>query len=129
LIETRFNTLYVCEIKFSKDPIGVSVVILGAACPIDFGFEKSSRLNDRRWVNVVIWTHLRSFNPERFFFAKIDRAGRAEYNEVRTKIEALTHRKKFSIRPILIQVNGVTDAILESEFFARIIDIGQLLQL
>jgi len=39
-----------------------------------------SRLNDRRWVNIVIWTHLRSFNPERFFFAKIDRAGRAEYN-------------------------------------------------
>ena len=26
LIQTKFNTLYVCEIKFSKNPIGMNVV-------------------------------------------------------------------------------------------------------
>lgn len=26
LVQTRFNTLYVCEIKFSKQPIGVSII-------------------------------------------------------------------------------------------------------
>ncbi|MES2198676.1 MAG: hypothetical protein V4489_00705 [Chlamydiota bacterium] len=33
-----------------------------------------------------------------------------------------------SIRPILIHVNGVTGACLESDFFAKIIDFDQLVK-
>lgn len=36
--------------------------------------------------------------------------------------------KEFSIRPILIHVNGVTDAVIESEYFSDIIDFGQFLE-
>lgn len=75
LIQTKFNTLYVCEIKFSKEPIGLSVV-----------------------------------------------------NEVQQKIDQITKPKSFSVRPILIHVNGVTSDVIESEFFAKIIDFGQFLQ-
>jgi AAA+ ATPase superfamily predicted ATPase len=74
LIQTKFNTLYVCEIKFSKEPVGTSVL-----------------------------------------------------KEVKQKIESLNKRKNFSIRPILIHVNGVTDAVKESDFFAKIIDFSDLL--
>lgn len=74
LIQTKFNTLYVCEIKFSKEPIGLSVV-----------------------------------------------------KEIEEKIRKLVKPKGFSIRPVLIHVNGVTDEIQESEFFARIIDFGDFL--
>ena len=74
LIQTRFDCLYVCEIKFSKDPIGFSVV-----------------------------------------------------KEVQQKMDRLVTPKNFSIRPVLIHVNGVTDDVLESEFFAKIIDFGKFL--
>jgi AAA+ ATPase superfamily predicted ATPase len=74
LIQTRFQTLYVCEVKFSKDPIGATVI-----------------------------------------------------DEVKQKCQSLSRPKNFSIRPVLIHVNGVTDAVLEREFFAKIIDFGQFL--
>lgn len=74
LIQTKFNTLYLCEIKFSKELVGLSIV-----------------------------------------------------KEVQQKIERIAKPKNFSIRPVLIHVNGVTDAVIESDFFAKIIDFGQFL--
>lgn len=74
LIQTKFNTLYLFEIKFSKAPIGLSVI-----------------------------------------------------NEVKQKMAAISKPKNFSIRPILIHVNGVTDGVMESDFFAKVIDFGQFL--
>lgn len=74
LIQTKFNTLYICEIKFSKGPIGASVI-----------------------------------------------------REVKQKMERIAKPKNFSRCPILIHVNGVTDSVLESEFFAKIINFGQFL--
>lgn len=74
LIQTKFNTLHLCEIKFSKGPIETGVI-----------------------------------------------------KEVQTKIRSLTKPKHFSIRPVLIHVNGVADSVVESEFFANIIDFGDLL--
>lgn len=74
LVQTKFNTLYICEIKFSKEPIGVSVI-----------------------------------------------------HEVQQKMDRLLKPKNFSMRPVLIHVNGVTDAVMESDFFAKIIDFGQFL--
>jgi AAA+ ATPase superfamily predicted ATPase len=76
LIQTRFGTLYVCEIKFSKHPIGMEVVF-----------------------------------------------------EMKQKIKALKIPKHISCRPVLIQVNGVTDSLKEEEYFANIniIDFSNLL--
>lgn len=74
LIQTRFNTLYVCEIKFSKHEIGPSVI-----------------------------------------------------EEVKQKIDRLKIPRGFSCRPILIHVNGVTDKLLERDFFAGIINFSELL--
>jgi uncharacterized protein len=74
LIQTKFNTLYVCEIKFSKEPVGLSVV-----------------------------------------------------KEVQQKMERLAKPKSYSMRPILIHANGVTDDVIECDFFAKIIDFSQFL--
>jgi hypothetical protein len=35
--------------------------------------------------------------------------------------------KYFSIRPVLIHVNGVEDSVLEERYFDKIIDFSQLL--
>ena len=74
LIQTKFNTLYVCEIKLSKNVVD-SVVI----------------------------------------------------NEVQKKIETLNYPKGYSFRPILIHVNGVTQDVVDSDFFASIIDFSTYL--
>ncbi len=71
MVETRFNTLYVCEIKFSKNLIGTEVI-----------------------------------------------------SEVQKKIEHMSRPKGFSCRPVLIHVNGVSDDIIDSCYFASIVDVG-----
>lgn len=74
MIQTRFNSLYVCEIKFSKDKISSSVI-----------------------------------------------------EEVQQKIDALKRPKGYSCRPVLIHVNGVTDQLIEEDYFSSIIDVSAFL--
>ena len=75
LIQTRFGSLYVCEIRFSKDPVGASVI-----------------------------------------------------SEVKNKIAALKLPKGISHRRVLIHVNGVTSDVVDSHYFAAIVDAGTLLR-
>ena len=72
LIQTKFNTLYVCEIKFEKNSIGYSII-----------------------------------------------------NEVQQKTDRLALPKGFSCRSVLIHVGGVTDAVIESDYFSDVIDFTQ----
>lgn len=75
MIQTRFNCLYICEIKFSRSPIQKQII-----------------------------------------------------EEVQSKILRLVRPSNFSYRPILIHVNGVEDEVIASEFFASIINFGELLE-
>lgn len=75
MIQTKFNTLYICEIKFSKNLIGSNVI-----------------------------------------------------SEVQQKIDNLKRPKGFSCRPVLIHVNGVQEEVIDSGFFAEIIDFGKFLE-
>jgi len=73
LIQTKFNTLYLCEIKFSKNEIGPSVI-----------------------------------------------------QEVEEKMKRMVLPRGFSVRPVLIHVNGVTEAVEDAGFFSHIIDFGRM---
>jgi len=75
MIQTRFNTLYVCEIKFHRDPIGIEII-----------------------------------------------------KEMRKKIKVLSLPRGYSLRPVLIHVNGVKAELEEEGFFSHIIDFSQLLE-
>lgn len=75
LIQMKYQTLFVVEIKFSKEPIGMSVI-----------------------------------------------------KEMEEKCKRISRPKSFSLRPILIHVNGVTDPLLESDYFSHIIDFSQFLE-
>ena len=74
LIQTKGETLYVCEIKFKKVPLNSEVI-----------------------------------------------------NEVKKKIERLKRPKYMSCRPVLIQVNGVSESVKNSDYFVKMIDFGELL--
>lgn len=75
MIQTKFNTVYVCEVKFRKNNIGKKVIV-----------------------------------------------------ECERKISALKLPPGFSCRPVLIHVNGVQDTVINSEYFAAIINFSELLQ-
>jgi len=74
MIQTRFHNLYLCEIKFSKNPIGKKII-----------------------------------------------------EEMEKKIKCLKLPKRFSVRPVLIHVNGVEESVLDEAYFDKAIDFGQLL--
>lgn len=48
--------------------------------------------------------------------------------EMKQKMRCLLRPKHVSLRPVLIHVNGVTEAVAESGFFSSIIDFNDLLQ-
>ncbi len=75
MIQTMFNELYICEIKFSSKPITMSVT-----------------------------------------------------KEVQQKIDRLVRPRGFSVKPVLIHGNEVSESVIHSSFFAHIIDIGNLLK-
>lgn len=74
LIQTKFNTLYVCEIKFSKNFIGKDVI-----------------------------------------------------KEVQEKVKNISMPKRFSIRPVLVHINGVSAEVEESGYFSQIINFEEFL--
>lgn len=74
LIQTKHDTLHVCEIKFIKHVIGMEII-----------------------------------------------------NEVQKKINALNRPKGFSCRPVLIHVNGVSEDIIDNDYFSAIIDMSKFL--
>lgn len=75
MVQTRFGSLYVCEIRFSKDPIGAAVI-----------------------------------------------------TEMQATLAALGHPRGISYRPVLIHVNGVMTDVVDSGFFASIVDAQALLR-
>ncbi|MBI3901075.1 MAG: ATPase, partial [Chlamydiia bacterium] len=71
MIQTKFGTLYICEIKFRKKEVEKEIIVA-----------------------------------------------------MQQKINRLHLPRNVSIRPVLIHVNGVHDAIIESGYFAHVIDFG-----
>jgi AAA+ ATPase superfamily predicted ATPase len=74
MIQTRENVLYICEFKFSKSEIKISVI-----------------------------------------------------DEMKEKIKRLSYPRGFAVVPVLIHVNGVSDAVDDSSYFYKIIDFSDLL--
>lgn len=74
LIQTRYRTLYLCEIKFSEQPIGLSAA-----------------------------------------------------TEVQEKIKRLSIPRLYSVRTVLIHVNGTTEALNSSQAFDYVIDLQKLI--
>jgi len=47
--------------------------------------------------------------------------------EMQKKLSSIEMPKGFSIRPVLIHVNGVSEEVIDSQYFTHIIDFGELL--
>ncbi|MBM3192334.1 MAG: ATPase [Chlamydiae bacterium] len=75
MIQTRFHTLYLCEVKFLKDKIGNKII-----------------------------------------------------EDMEKKRKSLKTPRNFSIRPVLIHVNGVEERVIDERYFDVIVDFGELLE-
>lgn len=75
LIQTRFKTLFVCEVKFSTREIKTDVI-----------------------------------------------------DDMKEKLARLSVPRGFALCPVLIHVNGVSDALMDTRYFTEIIDFEQLLE-
>lgn len=51
--------------------------------------------------------------------------GKQVVAEVEEKIKRLAYPRGYSIRPVLIHVNGVTQGVIESGHFDKIIDFSE----
>ncbi len=76
MVQNKFGTIYVCEIKFSRHPIKFSII-----------------------------------------------------DEVKSKITRLKLPRNTACRAVLIHVNGVSDEVVEQQYFSDIIDFSELLML
>lgn len=74
MVQTKFNVLYLCEIKFRKNIVGSGVI-----------------------------------------------------KDIEDKIKKLKIPRGFSMRPVLIHVNGVSDELLAEDYFSGIIDFSEFL--
>jgi len=74
LIQTKYKNLYVCEIKFSRNPVNTKVI-----------------------------------------------------GDIKTKINRLIQPRGSSFLPVLIHVNGVTESVIEEDYFYEIIDFCEFL--
>ena len=52
----------------------------------------------------------------------------AVINEVEEKMARMSLPRRVSVRPVLIHAGGVADAVIEREYFAAMIDFGELLE-
>jgi len=75
LIQTHSNTLFLCEIKVRKNPLGINVI-----------------------------------------------------DEVKEKAQRLAKPREFGICPVLLHLGPISEALEQSRYFYRIIDIGDFLQ-
>lgn len=75
MIQTRHDTLYICEIKFYREPVDINII-----------------------------------------------------EEMKIKLERLQAPKNISKRPILIHVNGVTEQVIDANYFTKIISLDDLIK-
>ncbi|MCB1118993.1 MAG: ATPase [Chlamydiia bacterium] len=75
LIQTRYRMLFACEIKFSRQPLTLTVV-----------------------------------------------------EEMKQKIKRLKLPRGFAINPVLIYLNGVSDSVIDANYFTHLIDFSEILK-
>ena len=90
-------------------------------------FQKKSIKNKGCQIDILIQTKFGTLYlcEIKFYLCEVDKQ---VVHDVEKKIKHLTHPKGYSIRPVLIHVNGVTQGVVESALFDKIIDFSELLE-
>ncbi len=90
-------------------------------------FQKSTKRQPGCQIDYLIQTRFHNLYVCEIKFSK-DRIGKKIIEEMEEKTKRLKVPRHFSIRPVLIHVNGVEERVLDEMYFDKVIDFGQLLE-
>ncbi len=77
-------------------------------------------------IDYLIQTHTNNLYVIEIKFSK-NRVKKKVINDVSDKLQKIVAPRNMSVRPVLVHVNGVEKAIMESDFFVKIIDFSTIL--
>ena len=90
-------------------------------------FQRKTNRNKGCQIDYLIQTKHRTLFLVEIKFSQ-SQIGSHVIEEVKEKMVRLSKPKSFSIRPVLVHVNGITDAVLDARFFDYIVDFAELLR-
>ncbi len=91
-------------------------------------FQRPTKRQPGCQIDYLIETRHRTLLACELKFQK-DPIGRTIIREMQDRLERLRIPRGFSVRPVLVHVNGVRDTVLEQEYFTHIVDLRTLLDL
>lgn len=89
-------------------------------------FQRKTTRSKGCQIDYMIQTRFKNLFICEIKFSR-NKIGAEVIEEVKEKIERISLPRGFSCWPVLIHVNGVTDAVIESRYFTQIIDFSSLL--
>lgn len=89
-------------------------------------YQRKTARNPGCQIDYMIQTKFSSLYICEFKFLKRE-VDSSIIPEVQKKIESIKFPKGFSIRPVLIHVNGVHEDVMDSDYFSEIIDMSKFL--
>jgi len=120
----QFENLVINNLNKLCEIIGISVQDVEKSGPF---FQKKSSKHKGCQIDLLIQTKFGTLYlcEMKFYLSEV---GKKVVDDVQEKIQRLSYPKGYTVRPILIHVNGVTHAVIESGLFDKIIDFSQFLK-
>jgi hypothetical protein len=119
----QFENLVVANLKSLCRILNIDMLEITNAGPF---FQRGTQRQKGCQIDLLIQTKHTLYICEIKFSTSEIKSSVIE--NVKKKIESLSAPKRFSIRPVLIHVNGVSQAVMESEIFNDIVDFSQFLK-
>ncbi len=91
-------------------------------------FQRATKRNKGCQIDLLIQTRHNVLYPCEIKFSMTE-VRSLVIEEVEQKMKRLSFPKGYSIRPILIHVNGISRGIIDSELFTQIIDFSDFLNI
>lgn len=120
----QFENLVINNINRLCEILGISMQDVEKSGPF---FQKKTAKNKGCQIDLLIQTKFGTIYlcEMKFYLSEI---GKQVVEEVGEKMRRLVYPKGYTVRPILIHVNGVTSGVRESDFFDKIIDFSEFLK-
>ncbi|MEI6789707.1 MAG: ATP-binding protein [Myxococcaceae bacterium] len=119
----QFENLVIANRHLLYEAMGLKKEEIIASGPF---FQRATKRKKGCQIDLLIQTQFGTLYPIEIKFSKHP-VTTAILTEMKRKVDNLALPRHISIRPVLVHVNGVDEAVQESKNFAHIIDFGSLL--
>lgn len=119
----QFENLVINNLVRLCKALGISINDVEKAGPF---FQRPTKRKKGCQIDLLIQTRSRSLYICEIKFS-ISKIGMDVVESVERKTNNLEYPKGYSIRPVLIHVNGISQKVVESHFFDKIVDFSEFL--